>query len=275
MQDKLADTAEPARFGFGRNWVSFIDLVDEARIRLARDSLTGALNLPTLSGRTFLDVGCGSGLFSLAACQLGASVRSFDYDQDSVLAATELRRLFAPDSDWRIEQGSILDPEFVVGLGRFDVVYSWGVLHHTGGLWHAVDATAQLVAPGGLLFISVYNDQGRQSRVWREVKRRYNTSGQLMRTMLVAGSVAYLYRHRPVSFLRRAIRGRRKAVVQSRQRGMSARHDLIDWVGGYPFEVAKPEEVFAFVHQRGLELRHLQTAGGGHGCNEYVFQARP
>jgi 2-polyprenyl-3-methyl-5-hydroxy-6-metoxy-1,4-benzoquinol methylase len=275
MLYNLADTAEQTRFGFGRNWLSFIDLVDEDRIRAARDSLLGALDLPTLSGRTFLDIGCGSGLFSLAACQLGASVRSFDYDQDSVLATTELRLRFAPGSDWRIERGSILDTELVASLGRFDVVYSWGVLHHTGDLWRAVDATALLVAPGGLLFISVYNDQGLASRVWREVKHRYNASGKLMRTMLVAGSVAYLYRHRPASFLRRAIRGRRKAAVQPRQRGMSARHDLIDWVGGYPFEVAKPEEVFTFVHQRGFELRHLRTAGGGHGCNEYVFQARP
>ena len=126
---------EPARFGFGRNWLSFIDVVDETRIRAARDSLRGTLHLSTLSGRTFLDIGCGSGLFSLAACQLGAAVRSFDHDQDSVLATTRLRRRFAADSDWRIERGSILDPEFVAGLGRFDVVYSWGVLHHTGDLW--------------------------------------------------------------------------------------------------------------------------------------------
>lgn len=275
MLDNLANTSELNRFGFGKNWLSFIGVVDEARIRAACDSLLGTLQLSTLSGRTFLDIGCGSGLFSLAACQLGADVRSFDYDRDSVLATAELRRRFAAESDWRIEQGSILDPEFVADLGRFDVVYSWGVLHHTGNLWRAMDATARLVAPGGLLYISVYNDQGRQSQAWREVKRRYNTSGQLMRTMLVAGSCAYLHRHRPISFLRRVIRARGKAAVPLRERGMSARHDLIDWVGGYPFEVAKPGEVFAFVHQRGFELRYLKTVGGGLGCNEYVFQACP
>ncbi len=273
MPDNLAGTAASACFGFGRNWLSFIDVVDEARIRPARDSLLQALHLSTLSGRTFLDVGCGSGLFSLAACQLGAYVRSFDYDHDSVLAATELRRRFAADSNWQIEPGSILDPEFVVGLGRFDVVYSWGVLHHTGDLWRAMDTTTRLVAPGGLLYVSVYNDQGIQSRVWRQVKRRYNASGELMRAMLIAGSAVYLRRHQPLNTLRRAIR--RSGDAATRPRGMSRTHDLIDWVGGYPFEVAKPEEVFTFVHQLGFELRHLKTAGGGHGCNEYVFQARP
>ena len=262
MPYNLVDTTESARFGFGRNWLSFIDLVDEPRIRAARDSLLGALNLPTLSGRTFLDIGCGSGLFSLAACQLGASVRSFDYDQDSVLATTELRLRFAADSDWRIERGSILDPKFVAGLGRFDVVYSWGVLHHTGDLWRAIDVTARLVAPGGLLFISVYNDQGLASRVWRHVKHRYNTSGGLTRAMLVAGSAAYLRRHQPLNAVHRAVRGRGR-VTAPRPRGMSGRHDLIDWVGGYPFEVARPEEVFTFVHQRGFELCHLKTMEGG------------
>ena len=274
MPDNLAGTVASARFGFGRNWLSFIDVVDEARIRTARDSLLQALHLSTLSGRTFLDVGCGSGLFSLAAYQLGATVRAFDYDHDSVLAATELRRRFAADSDWQIEPGSILDPEFVGGLGRFDVVYSWGVLHHTGDLWRAMDLTTRLVAPGGLLYVSVYNDQGRQSRVWRQVKRRYNASGELMRAMLVAGSAIYLGRYRPFNTLRRAV-GRRGDAVAPRARGMSRRHDLIDWVGGYPFEVAKPEEVFTSVHRLGFELLHLKTTGGGLGCNEYVFQARP
>jgi 2-polyprenyl-3-methyl-5-hydroxy-6-metoxy-1,4-benzoquinol methylase len=272
MPDNLVYTTTPARFAFGKNWLSFIDVVNEARIKAARDSLLQVMQVSTLSGRTFLDVGCGSGLFSLAAHQLGADVRSFDCDQDSILAATELRRRFAPDSNWRIELGSILDPEQMADLGRFDVVYSWGVLHHTGDLWGAIDAAARLVASGGLLYISVYNDQGGASRVWRRVKHRYSTSGRFMRTILVTGSAVYLHRRQPLNTVRRATQRRRDATVP-RSRGMSNRHDLIDWVGGYPFDVAKPEEVFTFVHRLGFELCHLKTTGGGFGCNEYVFQA--
>ena len=192
MTDSQVEIATGTRFAFGANWKSFVNLVDETRIDAARRSLTEALSVTDLSGRRFLDIGCGSGLFSLAAHQLGAQVRSFDFDSDSVAAAAELRRQRAPRSDWIVEQGSILDEQYVAGLGSHDVVYSWGVLHHTGNLWHAVDAAARLVRPRGLLFISVYNDQGFESRMWRRVKQRYNASGPLARRALLAGRAIHL-----------------------------------------------------------------------------------
>ena len=280
MADGRAEIAAGNRFAFGTNWRSFVDVVDDARVEVARRSLTAALGVTDLSGRRFLDIGCGSGLFSLAAQQLGARVHSFDFDPDSVAAAAELRRRFAPGSDWTVEQGSILDGQFVAGLACFDVVYAWGVLHHTGNLWPAIDAAARLVAPGGLLFVSVYNDQGAQSRMWRRVKQRYNASGRATRGVLVVASRAYLGRRWPVHALARLSRRSSAGTTRpARARGMSAKHDLIDWVGGYPFEVAKPEEVFASVRRLGFELRHLKTCGGGIGCNEYVFEqvhaARP
>jgi 2-polyprenyl-3-methyl-5-hydroxy-6-metoxy-1,4-benzoquinol methylase len=275
MSASRADLHRPDRFPFGRNWRSFIRLVDEARITTAVQSLVDALATEDLTGRTFLDVGCGSGLFSLAAHRLGARVWSFDVDPDSVAATTELRGRFATGADWEVEQGSILDERFVERLGRFDIVYAWGILHHTGDLWGAMNRTSCLVADGGLLYISVYNDQGLPSRVWRRVKRRYNRSGPLTRGVLLAGSAVYLARHVP---LRKLVHvGRADAPVRDRRaraRGMSARHDLVDWVGGYPFEVARPEDVFRFLRRQGFGLRHLKTCGGGLGCNEYVFERR-
>ena len=273
MNDSRVEISVGRRFAFGANWQSFVKLVNETRIEGARRSLTQTLGVHDLSGRAFLDIGCGSGLFSLAAHQLGARVRSFDFDPDSVEAAHELRRQHAPRSNWFIEQGSILDPSYVGRLGQFDVVYAWGVLHHTGDVWRAIDATARLVSPHGLLFISIYNQQGFESRVWRWVKRRYNVSGRITRAVLVAASYCYLRRRWPAHVIARA--GRRssgRSGQQPRARGMSARHDMIDWVGGYPFEVARPDDVFAAVHRLGFELRHLKTCGGGIGCNEYVFE---
>jgi 2-polyprenyl-6-hydroxyphenyl methylase/3-demethylubiquinone-9 3-methyltransferase len=52
---------------------------------------------------------------------------------------------------------------------------------------------------------------------------------------------------------------------------MDRKHDLIDWVGGWPFEVSTPEEVFNFYRRRGFQLEALKTCAGGLGCNEFVF----
>ena len=262
------------RFAFGRNWSEFVNLVDEARIESAVRSVREMLGLDDLAGKRFLDAGCGSGLFSLAAVRLGADVHAFDYDEDSVRAASQLRERFAPDSRWTIERGSVLDTPYLESLDRFDVVYSWGVLHHTGALWDALDNVARLVASGGLLAVSIYNDQGRTSERWRRVKRAYVEGTSARRAVLVAAAAVRLYSRSVASMLLHG-HGPRSMVRSSRdrERGMSAWHDLIDWVGGYPFEVAKPEEVFARVRPLGFELRHLKTCGGGLGCNELVFAA--
>jgi len=272
MTDSQLEISSGTRFAFGANWKSFVDLVDDTRIEAACRSLTEALSVTGLSGRTFLDIGCGSGLFSLAAHRLGAGVRSFDFDPDSVVATARLRCRLAPDSDWTVEQGSILDERYVAQLGSFDIVYSWGVLHHTGDLWRAVELAARLVRLGGMLFVSIYNDQGVASRRWRRVKRRYNASGRMTRGLLVAGSFVYLRRHRLVNAVLRIGRRTTQRERPVRVRGMSAKHDLVDWVGGYPFEVARPEEVFGHIHPLGFELRHLKTCGGSIGCNEFVFE---
>lgn len=273
MIDCSSEVEQGKRFAFGRNWQEFSQLVDEDRIAGARESIVAALGTSDLAGRSFLDIGCGSGLFSLAALQLGARVHSFDYDPDAVATTGRLRDRYAPDSDWRVEQGSVLDSSLISRLGQFDIVYSWGVLHHTGALWDALEAACRLVAPGGLLYVSIYNDQGLRSRAWTHVKRTYNASGPATRRLLVAGSRMYLTAPgRAVALLKLARSGRRPAGGQARRaRGMSAQYDLIDWVGGYPFEVAAPEEVFRVGRRHGMELRHLKTCGGGLGCNEYVF----
>ncbi|GAA1273632.1 class I SAM-dependent methyltransferase [Sphaerisporangium rubeum] len=260
------------RFAFGENWLRYLDVVDERRIADATASLTAALEAGDLAGRTFLDVGCGSGLFSLAAHRLGAKVHSFDYDPASVAACEELRRRFAPHGDWTIERGSILDDDHMRRLGRFDVVYSWGVLHHTGEMWRAVDAAARLVAPGGALYIAIYNDQGLPSRLWWKVKHRYVRSGPLARGALLLSGGTYFGARRLVGRLAgEGDGGSPRARV--RRRGMSARHDLVDWIGGFPFEVATPEQVFGHLRGRGFQLTFLRTCKGRLGCNEYVFAA--
>ena len=157
------------RFGFGRTGADFLMSWTDERIELAQRSLQEMLEVERLCDKTFLDVGAGSGLFSPRVWWLGAvRVRSFDFDPTSVRCALELRSRFEPKTTrWEITTGDVLDNAFLGEIGTWDIVYAWGVLHHTGDLWASLANVEQLVAPGGKLYVSIYNDQGLRSRTWR------------------------------------------------------------------------------------------------------------
>ncbi|MGH7944157.1 MAG: class I SAM-dependent methyltransferase [Opitutaceae bacterium] len=268
-------TGSRDQFEFGKNWRAFLSTVDEQSIRSAESSLVDMLSTETLQGKRFLDVGCGSGLFSLAARNLGAVVHSFDYDRAAVACTEELKRRFrATDNEWTIQEGSVLNSDYLSSLGTWDVVYSWGVLHHTGDLWRALDLVPELVGPRGQLFIAIYNDQGGTSRRWLRIKRLYNRLPSALRPMLVFLVAAVFESYYA---LVRLMRGRNPLPFsdwqqKKRDRGMSAWHDWVDWVGGLPFQVAKPEQIVVPLRQRGFVLDKLVTCLGGHACNQYVLQ---
>jgi SAM-dependent methyltransferase len=271
-------TKRVSHFSFGSNWKNFIDQVlTPERCNDALDSLCSFLGVNDLEGQTFLDVGCGSGLFSLAARKLGAKVHSFDLDPLSVACTTELKnRYFSEDEKWTIGHGNVLDVNYMNSLGQFDLVYAWGVLHHTGAMWQALENVVPLVAEGGKLFISIYNNQGLASFFWTNLKKFYNRSSRPLKWSVILGVGAY-FEFRWI--IAKLIRYRNPIALKylpekKKNRGMSVWHDLVDWVGGYPFEVAKPEEIFDFYRKRELELVKLKTCAGGIGCNEYLFSRK-
>jgi 2-polyprenyl-6-hydroxyphenyl methylase/3-demethylubiquinone-9 3-methyltransferase len=158
------EIADGRRFEFGKNWQRFLTALDETRIVEATRSLASMLGTPDLIGTTFLDVGSGSGLSSLAARRLGARTHAFDFDPQSVACARELqRRLRAGDREWTIEEGSVLDVDYLKSLGKFDLVYCWGVLHHTGALWQALDNVTIPLAPGCSSPFTTTSGSGRPS----------------------------------------------------------------------------------------------------------------
>lgn len=273
MTDHALEIAKGERFEFGKNWSKFLELLNEERITQAETSLKQMLECDSLAGKSFLDIGSGSGLFSLAARRLGARVHSFDYDPQSVACTTELRRRFFPaDPDWKVESGSALDKAYLSQLGSFDVVYSWGVLHHTGDMWRALDNARLPVTTGGKLFIAIYNDTGSQSTRWKWIKHRYNELPSFLRGPFALLAVAP---DEMKNLLRSAVTFRlgdylRTWTRYDENRGMNHWRDIIDWVGGYPYEVAKPDAIFEFYRQRGFRLAKLKC-GGGLGCNEFVF----
>ena len=260
------------RFQFGKNWQRFLSVLSEERIAEAEKSLKQMLDVEDLQGKSFLDIGSGSGLFSLAARRLGAKVHSFDYDPNSVACTQELRRRYFPDdSSWTIEQGSVLDIDYLKSLGQFDIVYSWGVLHHTGAMWQALEGASLLVNKPGRLFIAIYNDQGGQSKRWYKVKQLY-CSGILGRALVSSFFIPYFIFSGLAVDLLKARNPVTRYTEYKKTRGMSVIHDWFDWLGGYPFEVAKPEEIFQFYRDKGLILENLITCGGGLGNNQFVFR---
>lgn len=274
-QQHAEEVAQGERFEFGKNWSNFLTLLNEERIQTAVDSLKKMLEVEDLQGRKFLDIGSGSGLFSLAARRLGAEVHSFDFDTNSVNCTKELRRrFFENDSLWKVEQGSALDREYLQTLGKFDIVYSWGVLHHTGKMWEALDNAETAVGENGKLFIAIYGDTGSQAERWLTIKKTYN---KLPKFLQKPFAVLAIFPDEMKSFLGCLLRLKpldywRSWTNYGGARGMNKWYDIIDWVGGYPYEYAGVDEIFEFYKAKGYRLTKVKSTGVGLGCNEFVFQ---
>lgn len=259
------------RFGFGDNWLKFVADLKEDQIVEAEQSLQKLLGRVDLSGLTFLDIGSGSGLSSLVARRLGASVRAFDFDPDSVASSQSLRDKYFPGDDgWTVERGSILDASFTQRLGKFDIVYSWGVLHHTGAMWTALERAASLVTPGGTLAIALYRKTP-LCAAWHIEKRLYAAAPGVVQAILRgAYKAAYL--------IGIAATGRSpSAYVRNYKsaRGMNWHRDVHDWLGGYPYESASPNEVKTHLDQLGfIAIRSFEHPAGlglfGTGCDEFI-----
>ncbi|MGH2582415.1 MAG: class I SAM-dependent methyltransferase [Anaerolineales bacterium] len=236
--------------------------MDETKIIEAVQSLTSLFGKETLNGKEFLDIGCGSGLFSIAAARLGSrTVTGIDVDPVSVQVSSEnARRWLADGSDISFEQISVLDDLKMQLLGKFDVVYSWGVLHHTGHMQRALANAASVVRPGGLLMVAIYNRHWSSSG-WKAIKWSYNRVGPRVQSI-------FIWLLAPFIFLAKWLVTRRNPLKMGR--GMDFMHNVIDWVGGYPYEYATVDELTRSLKEIGLEIVLTHNAKVPTGCNEFV-----
>jgi 2-polyprenyl-3-methyl-5-hydroxy-6-metoxy-1,4-benzoquinol methylase len=257
------------RFEFGKNWRAFLSTLDNERILVAESSIKDMLRVNNLNGKTVLDIGSGSGLFSLAAKNLGASVHSFDFDPSSVACANTLKDRYYPNDEyWKIQEGSVLDNDFINSLPQYDIVYSWGVLHHTGSMWSAISNASSRVKQDGSFFIAIYNDQGKKSIFWKKTKEIY-CSGFLGKLIVSSIFVPYFA---ILTVLASMMKGENLFTTYKKNRGMSITHDWFDWLGGLPFEVASVDQIINFLWGKGFVLSNIISTNGGLGCNQFVFK---
>ena len=254
------------RFGFGKNWQSYSrTALTQERITQARQAFDQLFQGIDLKGRSFLDVGFGQGLSLVCAAQAGADALGIDIDSDNLAAVALTAKAMGHAQVPKTRIASILDPDCVQDLrakGGFDVVHSWGVLHHTGDMARAFDHACSLVADGGHLVCAIYNRHW-SSPVWKAVKYLYNRSPALVQRFFIA----LLY---PVIYLAKwLVTGK---DPRRKDRGMDFYHDVVDWVGGYPYEYASIQEIRDLVCPKGFECLHVNPARVPTGCNEFVFR---
>jgi len=260
-------------FSFGRNWQTFLEKhLTPERERRALQSICEFMEVSDLQGRSFLDVGCGSGLFSLAAHRLGArSIFSLDVDPFSVRCCQELKRKVGNPENWMVEEGSILDAKLLEHLPKSDIVYAWGSLHHTGNMWQAIRNAASRVEKGGLFYVTIYNQvEGRRgSNFWLKVKRRYNRSSAVGKKLM---EWAFFLRYGLISSLASGKNPSTFLQNYGRERGMSYWTDVRDWLGGYPYEFASVHEMFRFcTRELAMEMVNL-NATNTTGTNDFLFR---
>lgn len=260
---------EDVRFGFGKNWLDYSKQINESRITEAMKSLERFFKPEECVGKTFLDIGCGSGLFSLAALKLGfEKVLAIDIDADSVQATTSLLSRYIPANRWDCRKISVFDLEPNL-VGHFDVVYSWGVLHHTGDMKKAISLACHMVKPEGTIILALYR-KTLMCHFWKWEKRLYNngpawfptTARIIYKALFLAG------------LLLRGKNIRQYLSHYQKNRGMNWHHNVIDWLGGYPYESISPEELKQLANDLGFQviqafIQKQPTGLLGSGCDEF------
>ena len=259
-------------FDFGENWKNYsYNAISKQKIKEAKKDFKKLFNKIDLKGKTFIDIGFGQGLSLLIAQQLEAKPVGCEINRRCLRALLiNQKKFFKKAEKIPVVIGSILDQKTIQKLkkinlkkkdSKFQIVHSWGVLHHSGKMWKAINNAVSLVTENGYLAISIYNKHW-SSPFWHKVKYFYNISPRLIRRLLIFIFYWIIFIGKFI------ITGEDPFKLK---RGMDYYFNIIDWVGGYPYEYASIKEVKKYIELKGFRTIKVIPAQMPTGCNEFVF----
>ena len=253
------------RFTFGKNWQSFSKkALTPERVIEARQAFCILVNGISFQGMRFIDIGFGQGIALVAAAEMGAEVLGIDIDSDNREALETTQRAMGWPATPETRFVSILNESFVQGaVGQYNIVHAWGVLHHTGDMKRAIENSCRLVAPKGGYFICAIYNRHWTSPIWKWIKWSYNLLPKVLQQVLIVLFYPVIYT------AKWAVTGENP---RKKDRGMNFFHDVVDWIGGYPYEYASREEIETLVCRQGFKCLSTQPAQVPTGCNVFVFQ---
>lgn len=255
------------QFNFGLNWKEFsLKALSEERVESARRDFRALIGDIQLENKTFLDIGCGQGLSALIASEEHADVVCNDINHISEQLLKLNKAHFDISNPITFIKGSILEKSIIEKIKEchteYDIVHSWGVVHHTGNMYSAIDALCNLVKKEGYLVLAIYNRHW-SSPYWKLIKYLYNKSPNLIRRMMIC---LFYY----IIYIAKYLVTHKSPM--EKQRGMDFYYDVIDWVGGYPYEYASIQEISDYVETKGFKLVKSISAEVPTGCNEMIFK---
>jgi 2-polyprenyl-6-hydroxyphenyl methylase/3-demethylubiquinone-9 3-methyltransferase len=245
LKSKVPNLKDNGIFSFGFNWESYVDMIMNEDIierhKKDLDSIYKSFNLD-IRGLDVIDIGSGSGLSSVCFERLGAkSITSLDIDKHSYNATLLTKNKFGNGSSkWDVINKSVLD-----GIeNKYDLVYSWGVLHHTGNMFQAINIASNAVRDGGYFHVALYID-GPTYLTHLKTKQKF----------------ASLDRDEKIDYLLNYLGGSGNDWFIPDNRGMMKFHDALDWLGGLPYEVCNPNDLFNMLNK--FEVSYFRNSSEG------------
>jgi len=255
-------------FDFGENWVAYSrEALTKEKVESARIDFKQLYSGISFEGKRFLDIGFGQGLALLFAKEMGAIVTGCDINHKCKESLEITKQVVGYKGEITTIIGSILSKETMNALrgdcnNKFDIVHSWGVLHHTGSMYKSLKDVTTLVENDGYIVLAIYNRHW-SSPLWRFIKFVYCYMPQMVQKLLIAGLTPIIVASKFI------VTGKNPLKCK---RGMSFFHDVTDWIGGYPYEYASSEEICSIMRSKGFTCVRTVLAEVPTGCNQFVFK---